>query len=121
MLLTQLLPANLLMTCMRSFFFFAIALTRCRTQGSGGYGQNIFANESSAWTSGGLETIQVGYAVTGGWYNGEGNNYFADNGEPSSFSDSFGHFTQGIWVGSSKIGCATQFCPSGTLAYGFGS
>ena len=58
-------------------------------------------------------------AITNQWYNGEVSNFLPSYyGQPtpdlSSF-DSWGHFTQVVWKGSTTAGCATQYCAPGTI------
>ncbi|RYP74069.1 hypothetical protein DL771_003258 [Monosporascus sp. 5C6A] len=89
-------------------------------QGSGGYGQNI-----AMWaTSSGAEELGAGGAIkmatTDMWYNGEFSKYLPsyygqDTPDMTNFLD-WGHFTQLIWKDSTKLGCAVQFCPKGTMS-----
>jgi hypothetical protein len=53
------------------------------------------------------------------WYNGElpqfpSNGYGQANPDMSNF-EGWGHFSQVVWAGSTKVGCKTQFCPAGTV------
>lgn len=88
------------------------------TIGGGGYGQNIYLNGSSDFTAdfGPNPAIQVAYAITAAWYNGEVNsfNYYGQD-NPGGSLDSWGHFTQVVWATSNKVGCATQLCLAGTM------
>lgn len=80
-------------------------LTVCySTIDGGGYGQNIGF---------GYTPENIGHMITNGMYNDE-MAYFQDyygQEQPPSGSDKWGHFTQIVWKGSSKVGCATKLCP----------
>ncbi|KAK2872070.1 hypothetical protein FQN49_002572 [Arthroderma sp. PD_2] len=72
--------------------------------GGGGYGQNI------GFQSG---YDDVAALITNNMYNGEfgyfEGNFGLDN--PTNFHE-WGHLTQIVWKGTSKIGCVTADCPS---------
>ena len=34
--------------------------------------------------------------------------------------ENWGHFTQVVWKGTGSVGCASQFCPQGTIFQEFG-
>ena len=76
-------------------------------QDGGGYGQNIAA---------GAPISQIANVISDQFYNGEVNN-FVDYGQgtPADFNtafESYGHFTQVVWVGSTAVGCASVDCTS---------
>lgn len=57
-------------------------------------------------------------SITEQWYYGEVNNYLPYYGQPSPDMNKFGsvgHFTQIVWKASTTVGCASQFCPKGTI------
>jgi len=65
-------------------------------------------------------TGSVARAASNGWYNNELNlfpagDYGKASPDMSNFSD-WGHFSQLVWKGTKKVGCATKFCPAGTLS-----
>lgn len=57
------------------------------------------------------------------WYNGELGSYpesaYGQSNPDFSDSDAWDHFSQLVWKGSTSVGCATQYCPTGTLAANF--
>jgi hypothetical protein len=63
-------------------------------------------------------------AITNMWYNGELNQYpsggYGGNPDMSGFHD-WGHYSQVVWAGTNKVGCATQYCPPGTMFGGMGA
>jgi uncharacterized protein YkwD len=83
----------------------------------GGYGQNIAAWASSEIGEG--EGNKYGaVSVTDQWYNSEMENwsFYGQANPPEGMNiDLYGHFTQVVWKGTSKIGCATAYCPSGQM------
>lgn len=96
------------------------------TVGGGGYGQNIAVYGS---TNSQLEALGQAYeissAATDMWYNGEINWFdesFYGEAQPDETNfEKYGHFTQMVWVSSTKIGCAAQYCDAGTIFGGFPS
>ncbi|KAH7316655.1 CAP domain-containing protein [Stachybotrys elegans] len=86
-------------------------------QGGGGYGQNL-ASWGSSGDIGSLKDKTAAGGVTNQWYNSEVENwqfYGAANPPASSDLHLWGHFTQVVWKGSQKVGCATVQCPAGTV------
>lgn len=67
----------------------------------------------------------VAQAITDMWYNGEVSAYPSqDFGQPNpdlSNFEAWGHFSQVVWVASEQVGCATQYCPPGTIYADLGS
>ncbi len=65
---------------------------------------------------------QIDVVITELFYNGEVNKFLpSDYGTatPPDFDNSFesyGHFTQVVWVGSGSVGCASVDCSAGGLA-----
>jgi hypothetical protein len=58
----------------------------------------------------------MGDFVTEGLYNGEVNNYHYYGGEPEvNTLGQWGHFSQIVWKGSTRVGCYTADCSSGGL------
>lgn len=92
--------------------------------GGGGYGQNIAMWASSNDVRSLGADVFLGRSITEMWYNGEINLYPANayGGEPdmSNFS-AWGHYSQLIWVGTTHVGCAVQFCEPGTMVDGMSS
>ncbi|KAK0717360.1 CAP domain-containing protein [Lasiosphaeria miniovina] len=91
--------------------------------GGGGYGQNLamVARSNSPEEIG--PNNAVGQAASNFWYNGEFNS-FVEYGSPSPNQDTFkdwGHFSQVVWKGTQQVGCASQFCPAGTIVKTMGS
>ncbi|KAK2054460.1 PR-1-like protein [Colletotrichum caudatum] len=87
------------------------------SQGGGGYGQNL-----AMWGATGSESLgeakAAQRAITEQWYNGEINlypGYGLLSLDMSNFL-SWGHFSQLVWVGSSTVGCAVNYCAAGTLS-----
>ncbi|KAE9373429.1 PR-1-like protein [Stipitochalara longipes BDJ] len=69
----------------------------------GGYGQNLAAYGSTGPVSSFSPSLMLAKSITNQWYYGEVNNFL-----PS-------------YYGSSTAGCASQFCPAGTIFAGFES
>ncbi|KAF2097607.1 PR-1-like protein [Rhizodiscina lignyota] len=73
----------------------------------GGYGQNIAA---------GAPSDNISSIITDHFYNDEAPYFipFYNQATPSDMSDAmfdkYGHFTQIVWKGSNKVGCATYDC-----------
>lgn len=86
---------------------FCARLTALRSFGDGNYGQNLIA---------GAKEADAPSAMTAQWYNNEMMNFqpFYGQATPSDMSaasfDGFGHFTQVVWQGTTKVGCATVDC-----------
>lgn len=73
----------------------------------GGYGQNIAA---------GVEGSNVSAVITDLFYNGEVGYYDGMYGMADPDMTNFelwGHFSQIVWKGTNKVGCATSHCPNG--------
>lgn len=88
-----------------------------RTQGGGGYGQNL-----ASWGSTGdisdLQNKCGAQSITNQWYNSEMDNwsYYGQENPPSTLGlDLYGHFTQVVWKDTTKIGCATVLCTAGKM------
>lgn len=81
-------------------------LTIHSTIDGGGYGQNIGY---------GVESSAIGEMITNLMYNDE-MGYYADlygEADPDmTYFDNWGHFSQIVWKGTTKVGCATVTCPS---------
>jgi hypothetical protein len=64
-------------------------------------------------------------AISDMWYYGEYWQYpWQDLGQPTPDMgnfDAWGHFSQVVWKGSDRCGCATQFCPAGSPMGGMDS
>ncbi|KAJ5938029.1 PR-1-like protein [Penicillium verhagenii] len=73
-----------------------------------GYGQNLAASGPTA---------SISEHISDFWYNGEIEDFESHYGQPNPGGnfDSYGHFTQVIWKGSTSVGCATQDCTSTPL------
>jgi uncharacterized protein YkwD len=76
----------------------------------GGYGQNIAA---------GVQANNISAVITDLFYNGEVNYfnglYGQANPDMSNF-ENWGHFSQIVWKGTTKVGCATVDCSASGLA-----
>ncbi|KAL2022994.1 hypothetical protein VTK56DRAFT_4209 [Thermocarpiscus australiensis] len=88
--------------------------------GGGGYGQNLAMWGSSGDPQALGANKAVAQAASDGWYNGELNlfpasDYGKDTPDMSGF-EQWGHFSQLVWKGTRKVGCATQFCQPGTIS-----
>jgi len=89
------------------------------TPGGGGYGQNI-ADAGTTDTNEASKDIsnQVAGVITDMWYNGELPlylpQYYGEANPDFSNFESWGHYTQVVWSGTTHVGCATQYCASGT-------
>ncbi|KAM0264155.1 hypothetical protein ACHAQJ_000901 [Trichoderma viride] len=89
------------------------------TEGGGAvsYGQNL-ASWGSTGDISGLQIEAGRRGITDQWYNDEIENwtYYGLSDPPSgSDLDAWGHFTQLVWKSSTKVGCATVQCPSGSV------
>ncbi|RYP77729.1 hypothetical protein DL769_003349 [Monosporascus sp. CRB-8-3] len=89
-------------------------------QGNGNYGQNIamWATSSGAEDLGEAGAIKM--ATSDMWYNGEFSkylpSYYGQATPDMSNFEAWGHFSQLLWKGSTKLGCAVQFCPKGSMS-----
>ncbi|RYP41959.1 hypothetical protein DL767_000590 [Monosporascus sp. MG133] len=89
-------------------------------QGNGNYGQNIamWATSSGAEELGAAGAIKM--ATTDMWYNGEFDkylpSYYGQETPDMSNFEAWGHLTQLVWKSSTKLGCAVQFCPRGSMS-----
>lgn len=82
------------------------------TTDGGGYGQNIAA---------GLAADNITAVITELFYNGEVSYFNRLYGQAQPDMSNFhnwGHFSQIVWKGTSKVGCATQYCPKGLANVG---
>ncbi|CAK7201628.1 hypothetical protein SEUCBS139899_004337 [Sporothrix eucalyptigena] len=92
---------------------------------TGSYGQNIAVYGASGDVESMDSSTIVAQAVTDMWYNGEvwqfpADGYGESNPDMSNF-ESWGHFSQVVWVASTEIGCASQYCAPGTIYSTMGS
>jgi hypothetical protein len=62
--------------------------------------------------AGSAPIANVSAGITEGWVNGEAPSYASYFGAepPSSALEQYGHFTQVVWKGATKIGCGTVDC-----------
>lgn len=93
-------------------------LTCYSTPGGGGYGQNI-AMYASTDASSLTEEKVIAQAITEMWYNGEldlypSSAYGQANPDFTNF-EAWGHYSQIVWVGSTQVGCAAQYCAPGKM------
>ncbi|TKA64892.1 hypothetical protein B0A55_10926, partial [Friedmanniomyces simplex] len=82
------------------------------TASGGGYGQNIAA---------GVEANNISAIITDLFYNGEVGWYDGLYGQAQPDMTNFehwGHFSQIVWKSTTKVGCATQYCPNGLANVG---
>lgn len=82
------------------------------TTDGGGYGQNIAA---------GLAADNITAIITELFYNSEVsafNGLYGQAQPDMSNFGSWGHFSQIVWKGTSKVGCATQYCSKGLANVG---
>ena len=89
-------------------------------EGDGGYGQNIDASGYSNPVPGWDTTSVAAYAITDQWYNGEApdyTNYYGEATPPFNGAEIL-HFTQVVWKGTHTVGCASQYCPYGSILGG---
>ena len=88
------------------------------SQGGGGYGQNLAQSGSSGDEKSRDPATIPGGAISNQWYNSElplfdPSMYGQSDPDMSNFS-SWGHFSQVVWKGTKSVGCATQFCDTGS-------
>ena len=90
---------------------------------NGGYGQNLAVGTNQFPNPSGIGLVITGIPFSTGWYYGEVNNYiYYGQATPGGDFSTYGHFTQVVWVATTKIGCYTATCPNGvTNAQGFGN
>jgi hypothetical protein len=89
------------------------------TPGGGGYGQNLAMWASSGDAKSLGENMAIAQAITDMWHNGECNAYPKEdyglaNPNMTDF-ETWGHFSQLVWVGSQQVGCKAQYCEPGTM------
>ncbi|OAA65788.1 scp-like extracellular protein [Niveomyces insectorum RCEF 264] len=92
---------------------------------TGSYGQNIAVYGATGNVQALSPDKMISQAVTNQWYNNEINKFPAAGygmatPDMTNFN-SWGHFSQIVWVASNQVGCATQFCPAGTIFSNMGS
>ena len=63
-------------------------------------------------------SVLVTGVISNMWYNGEVNDFPASeygkaSPDMSNFS-AWGHFSQVVWKSTTEVGCATQYCKTGT-------
>jgi len=91
----------------------------------GGYGQNLAAYGSSGNVAAFDPKLMLAKSISTQWYYGEVNSFLPSYyGQPTPDMSNFaawGHFTQVIWKGSTSVGCASQYCPAGTIFSGLAS
>ncbi len=95
-----------------------------RSIGGGGYGQNLAMWGSSGDPESFGASGSVARAASNGWYNNElglfpSSDYGKASPDMSNF-EKWGHYSQLVWKGTQKVGCATKFCAPGTMS-SFGS
>ncbi|SPO00229.1 uncharacterized protein DNG_03076 [Cephalotrichum gorgonifer] len=86
-----------------------------QTIGGGGYGQNI---AKGSWTNFDLTEGEAGArAITRQWYNNEFELYpgYGTNPNMATFEE-WGHLSQIVWAGTTKIGCGVSLCKDGKLS-----
>ena len=96
-------------------------VTESRSKGT--YGQNLAVSGGSGNVRGDDPLEYVKGAITSQWY-GEIKDFtslFGQKDIGGSIFESVGHFTQLMWKGTTEVGCAVQFCPSGTIFNGMDS
>lgn len=95
------------------------------TIGGGGYGQNIAAYGASGTSASQNASIFAARAITNAWYNGEINDflssYYGEATPDMSNFEAWGHYSQVVWKASNSVGCASQYCASGTIFSGLAS
>jgi hypothetical protein len=96
-----------------------------RSFGDGNYGQNIAAIGGSGNFKAQKPAVMAARAISDQWYNGEVNAFLPSYyGKPTpdlSNFDAWGHFSQVVWKASTKVGCASHYCPPKTIFEDFGS
>jgi hypothetical protein len=89
------------------------------TPGGGGYGQNIANTGSTASDESSKDpNALVAAVISNMWYNDEVPvflpEYYGLPTPPMGNFVKWGHFSQVVWKSTTSVGCATQFCSSGT-------
>ncbi|KAI1379054.1 PR-1-like protein [Hypoxylon crocopeplum] len=88
-------------------------------QGDGGYGQNIasWGQNSGASKLGASGALKM--SITDFWYNGEFHSflpeYYGQATPNMTYFEKWGHYSQLLWKSTEEVGCASQYCESGTL------
>ncbi|RDW69274.1 hypothetical protein BP6252_08294 [Coleophoma cylindrospora] len=89
------------------------------TAGGGGYGQNLAAYGGSGDITTMSTSLLLARSISMQWYNGEFPSflpsYYGQATPDLTNFGAWGHFTQVLWKTSTQIGCATQYCPAGTI------
>ncbi|KAL3418963.1 scp-like extracellular [Phlyctema vagabunda] len=87
--------------------------------GGGGYGQNIASYGATGDESISKETI-IAAVISNMWYNGEVGLYsnFYGQANPTVNFEAWGHFSQVVWKGTTKVGCGVTLCAPGTIFNG---
>lgn len=94
-------------------------LLNSRSIGPGGYGQNIAADGSANASPSENQADVVTNTIDNDWYENEVNNFTPYYGEATvPFNDDYLHFTQVVWKASVNVGCASSYCPAGTVLQG---
>ncbi|ORY67799.1 CAP domain-containing protein [Pseudomassariella vexata] len=89
------------------------------SEGNGGYGQNLamWGTTDNPEALGDAGAIKM--ATSDMWYNGEFNKFlpeFYGQADPNkSDFESWGHFSQLLWVDSTGLGCSVKLCAKGTM------
>jgi uncharacterized protein YkwD len=91
----------------------------------GGYGQNLAITGSTSDQENQKDpAVLAAAAVTNQWYNQEMSSFLDSYyGQATPSLDNFeawGHFSQVVWKASTRIGCATQYCPKSSDLFGEG-
>jgi hypothetical protein len=95
------------------------SLLNSRSIGPGGYGQNIAADGSAIASRSDNQADVVTNTIDNDWYENEVNNFTPYYGEATvPFNDDYLHFTQVVWKASVNVGCASSYCPAGTVLQG---
>lgn len=86
--------------------------------GGGGYGQNLAQSGSSGDEKSRSAAAIPGGAISDQWYNGElplfDPSMYGESDPDMSNFEGWGHFSQVVWKGTTAVGCASQFCDTGS-------